>query len=86
MDTTLTVAIAKFPSTFGLRAFPGDTFRVSPSASYMTDAYRWDHETNTTVRVTPVPMLYTERLCEDGVWRDFAKGTTEELLQNVVKL
>jgi hypothetical protein len=52
----------------------------------MTDAYRWDRETNTTVRVTPVPMLYTERLCEDGVWRDFAKGTTEELLQNVVKL
>lgn len=71
MDTTLDAAIAKFPSTFGLRAFPGETFRLSRSASYMSG---------------PTPMLYTERLCEDGTWRDFAKGTTEELLRNVVTL
>jgi len=33
-DEKIRTAIAKFPATFGLRGFPGDVFRISPTASY----------------------------------------------------
>lgn len=62
--------VAKFPATFGLRGFPGETFRISERASYFGDAPFG----------SPRPlMLYTERLCGDGQWRDFAKGTEGEM-------
>ena len=64
-------AVASFPATFGLRAFPGDTFRASLSSSYMG--------------FDQVVQVYTERLCEDGVWKSFAKGTAQELKLEVVK-
>jgi len=65
-------AVATFPETFGLRAFPGDTFRVSPGHSYMGS--------------DGAIQVYTERLCEDGVWKSFAKGTVPELTLEVVKV
>ncbi len=56
--------VAAFPSTFGLRNFPGKTFMVSKGASYYSD--------NEGV------MLYT--YIKDGEkWEAFAKGTTHEL-------
>jgi hypothetical protein len=58
-------AVALFPGEFGLRGFPGEVFRVSKSASYYSTTYG--------------VLLYTERKCEDGVWRDFAKGSPDEL-------
>jgi hypothetical protein len=60
--------IAKFPAVFGLRAFPGDVFRISPWSSFET----------TDRKGRSVIMLYTERKTADG-WRSFAKGTPDEL-------
>ena len=64
------VAIERFPSTFGLRGFPGDVFRISPTSSYVSGG-----------RV----MLYTERK-DNGRWLDFSKGTESELRSEVTPL
>ena len=63
-------AIARFPSTFGLRGFPGGVFRISPTSSYVSGG-----------RV----MLYTERKDNDD-WLDFSKGTESELRSQVTSL
>jgi hypothetical protein len=63
-------AIANFPSTFGLRGFPGGVFRISPTSSYVSGG-----------RV----MLYTERK-DNGDWLDFSKGTEAELRSEVTSL
>jgi hypothetical protein len=63
-------AIALFPATFQLRAFPNETFRISQRDSYVNDS--------------DALMLYTERLCEDGKWKSFAKGTVGELRTEIV--
>lgn len=62
--------IATFPATFGLRGHPG-VFRISEGDSYVTDG-----------RV----MLYTHREQPDGSWKAFAKGSPEELREQVVAL
>lgn len=64
-------AIAKFPTTFGLRAFPGKTFRISQGYSYVNDSH--------------VVMLYTEIETETG-WQSFCKGTESELRSQIVAL
>lgn len=63
-------AMAKFPETFGLKAFPGRTFRFSRSASFMrgTEA-----------------VLYAQVKTGSG-WIDFGKGTIEEFQQEIVIL
>lgn len=63
-------AVARFPSTFGLRGFPGDVFRISPTSSYVSGGG---------------VMLYTQRR-DDGHWLDFSKGTEAELRREVVPL
>ncbi len=65
-------AIARFPSTFGLKAFGGDVFRLSASASFVAD----DRKT---------VMLYTQRRQPDGTWLDFAKGDEAELRRALVE-
>lgn len=67
-------AIAKFPETFGLRAFPGKVFKISFSASYIAE-YDSDN---------PVE-LYTLVKVGDR-WESFCKGTVAELQANIVKL
>jgi hypothetical protein len=62
-------AMKQFPAEFGLKAFPGEKFRVSLRTSYVNDS--------------GVVMLYTERLVGDK-WLDFAKGTVTELTANMV--
>ncbi len=73
-------AALKFPKEFGLRAFPGNKFCVSVSASY------WDsgvylgkppHEAG--------PILYTN-VWKGDRWIPFAKGTPEELEKEIVTL
>ncbi len=69
-------AIKLFPVTFGLRAFPKETFRVSEQASYTTNG---------------VVMLYTQVLrwkegSIDTHWVDFCKGTVSELEPQIVTL
>lgn len=55
-------AVARHPGTFGLRAFPGERFRVCPRASY------WSETNGGGV------LLYTQKL-RGTDWVDFAKGT-----------
>ena len=62
-------AIARFPATFGLRAFPGNLFRIGERESYVSTG--------------GAVMLYTQRLV-DGRWQDFAKGTEAELRREIV--
>lgn len=69
-DSIATI-IASFPSEFGLRSFPGKTFRISPSASYRDD--------NGTAQ------LYTQVCNADMTWTDFAKSSPYELLREIVK-
>jgi hypothetical protein len=67
--TQIAAARAEFPDTFALRAFPNDTFSISPSSSYVNDS--------------GVVMLYTERLV-DGKWLSFAKGSPSELRSQIL--
>jgi len=74
VDAAVKLACAMFPETFRLRAYPGETFRVSQRASYVSRG-----------RV----MLYTQRqwMTKEGTpdgWVDFAKGTISELKAQVV--
>lgn len=62
-DAAVDRECAQFPATFGLRAFPGEMFRVSRADSFVS----WG-------RV----LVYTERLAGDR-WVSFAKGAPEEL-------
>ena len=79
-DKRVADAIAQFPAEFGLRAFPGEIFRVSERSSYVSDY--------------PAPdtvYLYTERKSGTNVdgatlWQSFAKGTPAELRAEVVAL
>jgi len=64
-------AIALFPSTFGLRAFPDDTFRITEPFSYVNDS--------------GVTMLVTEVLRGDQ-WVQFGKGSIAELNAEIVHL
>jgi hypothetical protein len=67
----INAAIAQFPATFGLRAYPGETFRIGIAQSYINDAGEI--------------MLYTQRQTA-GEWLDFAKGTAHELRLELVHL
>jgi hypothetical protein len=67
-------AIEKFPKVFGLRAFPGKEFSISETASYYSDM---EH----------CVMLYVF-VYDSGAarWKDFAKGTFNELRKEIVEL
>ena len=70
------LAISAFPAEFGLRAFPGERFRISPSLSYVSDG---------------VVLLYTEikdaayETNSTRGWTAFCKGTVQELNNNIVR-
>jgi hypothetical protein len=68
--------IGTFPAEFGLRAYPGDRFRISESASFFR---RFGDPSSI--------QLYTQRWCdEDGSWKDFCKGSEQELRRQVKPL
>lgn len=82
-------AIAAFPKEFGLRAFPGDTFRIEEGACYWDCGIiggEPDHD--------PGPMLYTyikrnpdkpmPAFPVERDWLSFSKGTPAELRREVV--
>ena len=52
-----------FPETFGLKGFPGKTFRVNFDKSYDD--------------------FYVVEIKSGGSWKDFSKGTEEELLKEI---
>lgn len=65
----IALEIANFPAEFGLNAFPGKRFRISPSASYVTrDSIQ----------------LYTE-IQDGNRWLSFAKATPEELSHQIAQ-
>jgi hypothetical protein len=64
--------IANFPPTFGLRAYPGDVFRISRTASYFSD-----------YPALGTLYLYTQVRRGDQ-WLDFCKGTSAELRAQIV--
>jgi len=66
----LDAAVALFPATFGLRAFPNQIFRVSRSASFVSGG---------------AVQVYVQRL-HFGEWNDFARGTVREWRSQLVKL
>jgi len=68
-----------FPREFGLKNFPGDTFRVSRAHSYYSRGY--DNEWG---KSPPQVMLYTDIVGPSGDWEAFAKGTIQELRQQIV--
>ena len=68
--------IARFPAEFGLKAFPGKKFSISQSASYFSRP--GDPKTLN---------LYTQVWSEKtNSWEAFAKGSEEELKQNITPL
>jgi hypothetical protein len=64
-------AIKKFPSEFRLKAYPGRWFSISAANSYISDIFGM--------------MLYTEVQLPDGSWAPFAKGSPQELEQQIIK-
>lgn len=62
--------IEKFPSTFGLRAFPGKVFTISEQKSYFSQG-----------RIVLCTAVYDE---EQGRWLDFAEGSPEEVRREIV--
>lgn len=66
-------AISEFPETFGLVGFPGKTFRISQSASYVSD-----------YPVANTVQLYTQ-VKRGDLWFDFAKGTPSELRSQITE-
>jgi hypothetical protein len=62
--------IKTFPEEFGLRAFPGDRFRISEHSSYFSGKTLY---------------LYTEIAIGDK-WLSFAKGTPAQLRREIINL
>jgi hypothetical protein len=63
--------LESFPATFGLRAFPGDTFKLCPRASYYSTRFG--------------VQLYVLRQRDNGDWLEFAKSTPQELTSNITR-
>jgi hypothetical protein len=73
--------VASFPSRFGLRAFPGETFRIERSACFWDNGMylgKPDHPEG--------PMLYVYVHTDTGVWMSFAKGDPAEVRREMVEL
>lgn len=66
---SLNETIATFPSTFKLRAFPGETFRIEHGACY--------------TRSNGEHVLYVYRKSE-SCWLAFSKGTVSELRSQIL--
>lgn len=74
-DSKILAVIATFPAKFGLRAYPGQVFRISEQNSYVNDY--------------GVVYLYTQVQGDfSGTvsWTDFAKGTPDELQAEIVDI
>ena len=72
----IAAAIASFPKTFGLRAFPGEAFRFCEWSSYTSEGR---------------PMLYIEKKVRHPFtgwveWHEFAKGAEVEMKAQIVTI
>jgi hypothetical protein len=64
-------AIAEFPKTFALRAFPNEVFSISAFHSYVSEDRVY---------------LYVGIERPDGLWEAMSKGTPDELRREIVQL
>lgn len=72
LDAETDIALGRrFSRAFGLRGFPGDTFRVNTMNSYIGDDGQL--------------VIYTDRW-DGSMWRAFAKGSEDELRAEMVRL
>ncbi len=72
-------AVAKFPAVFGLRAFPGKTYRVSLGNSFVSEGVvQIVVQTKTTA-----DEQQKFRLAE---WADFGRDAADNVLAQIVKL
>jgi hypothetical protein len=69
-DVRLQEAIAKFPGQYEYLGYPGKPVRINVRKSYMSKSPVKESDTT--------PILYLE-MYRKGEWRDFYKGTIEEL-------
>lgn len=69
-ENRIKTEIAKFPAEFGMRAYPGERFKISFTASYFSDSTLY---------------LYTVVKRGDA-WASFCKGTASELRGQIVNL
>jgi hypothetical protein len=73
MTDAVKAAAAKFPKTFGLRAFPGDKFTINESASYESPFGSGN------------VLLYTYTVPADGSeGLAFCKGSPSEIRREIV--
>lgn len=71
LDAETAIALRqRYSFAFGLRGFPGDTFRVNTTNSYIGDDGKL--------------VIYTDRW-DGSMWRAFAKGSEAELRANMVR-
>lgn len=72
LDAETAIALRqRFSFSFGLRDFPGDTFRVNTMNSYIGDDGQL--------------VIYTDRW-DGSMWQAFAKGSEKELRAEMVRL
>lgn len=84
-DAAVKAACARFPATFGLKAFSENTFRVSLRASYMSQGRVMIYTERNVSREGFVKLYGREPRYADELWIDFAKGTVSELLAQIIK-
>lgn len=77
-DRAIDAAIRTFPKRFGLRAFPGKTFKIVRSHCLWDTGEYHGYPQN-----EPGPLLYTFVQDEDQ-WLAFAKGSPAELRRELV--
>lgn len=72
LDAETAIALRqRFSYAFGLKGFPGDTFRVNTMNSYIGDDSQL--------------VIYTDRW-DGSMWQPFAKGSENELRAQMVRL
>lgn len=88
----INAAIAKFPQTFGLRAFPGKVFKIDSQSSYMGQAYWLQPDPQPGKPETfgpeePILYVYVKSGAGEGdEWLAFSKAASRELAGQVVPL
>ena len=72
-------AVARFPARFGLRAFPGKTFRVSPGSSFVSEGV---------VQIVVQTLTTEEERKKYGLaeWADFGRDAVETTLREVTNV
>lgn len=81
-------AIAKFPQTFGLRAFPGKVFKVDEKSSYIGQAY-WlqpNCEPGRPETFGPYEPILCVAVKSGEGWLDFSTAAEAELARQIVPL